>query len=63
MGVIAKGIPRGCQGFFIPVSMGYPLSVFNKRLYSQTNKYYYLSRIVFVHNQGVLLFFYQDIHA
>ena len=30
MGVIAKGIPRGCQGFFTPVSLGYPLSVFNK---------------------------------
>ena len=30
MGVIAEGIPRGCQGFFTPVSLGYPLSVFNK---------------------------------
>jgi len=30
MGVIAKGIPRGCQGLFAPVSLGYPLSVFNK---------------------------------
>jgi len=30
MGVIAKGIPRGCQGVFTPVSLGYPLSVFNK---------------------------------
>jgi len=30
MGVIAKGIPRGCQGLFTPVSLGYPLSVFNK---------------------------------
>jgi len=30
MGVIAKGIPRGCQGLFNPVSLGYPLSVFNK---------------------------------
>jgi len=29
MGVIAKGIPRGCQGLFTPVSLGYPLSVFN----------------------------------
>ena len=28
--VIAKGIPRGCQGLFTPVSLGYPLSVFNK---------------------------------
>jgi len=30
MGVIAKGIPRGCQGLFTLVSLGYPLSVFNK---------------------------------
>jgi len=30
MGVIAKEIPRGCQGLFTPVSLGYPLSVFNK---------------------------------
>jgi len=30
MGVIAKGIPRGCQGLFTPVPLGYPLSVFNK---------------------------------
>ena len=30
MDVIAKGIPRGCQGSFTPVSLGYPLSVFNK---------------------------------
>jgi len=30
MGVIAKGIPRGCQGLFTPVSLGYPLSVLNK---------------------------------
>jgi len=30
MGVIAKGIPTGCQGLFTPVSLGYPLSVFNK---------------------------------
>jgi len=29
-GVIAKGIPRGCQGLFTPMSLGYPLSVFNK---------------------------------
>jgi len=38
MGVIAEGILRGCQGLFTPVSLGYPLSVFNKKLYSQTNK-------------------------
>ena len=30
MCVIAKGFPRGCQGLFTPVSLGYPLSVFNK---------------------------------
>ena len=30
MSVIAEGIPRGCQGLFTPVSLGYPLSVFNK---------------------------------
>jgi len=30
MGVIAKGIPRGVQGLFTPVSLGYPQSVFNK---------------------------------
>jgi len=30
MGAIAKGIPRGCHGSFTPVSLGYPLSVFNK---------------------------------
>jgi len=31
MGVIAKGILRGCQGLFTPVPLGYPLSVFNKK--------------------------------
>jgi len=30
MGVIAEGIVRGCQGLFTPVSLRYPLSVFNK---------------------------------
>ena len=35
MGVIAEGIPRGCQGLFTPVSLGYPLSVFNKNLLSR----------------------------
>jgi len=35
MGVIAKGIPMGCQGLFTPVSLGYPLSVFQYKLYSQ----------------------------
>ena len=31
MGVIAKEILRGCQGLFTPVSLGYPLSVFNEK--------------------------------
>jgi len=35
MGVIAEGILRVCQGLFTPVFLGYPLSVFNKKLYSQ----------------------------
>ena len=35
MGVISKGIPRGCQGFFTSLSLGYPPSVFNKKLYSK----------------------------
>jgi len=30
MGVIAEGILRGCQSLFTPVSLGYPISVFNK---------------------------------
>jgi len=30
MGLTAEGILRGCQGLFTPVSLGYPLSVFNK---------------------------------
>ena len=39
MGVIAEGILRGCQGLFTPVSLGYPLSVFNKNsTLKQTNK-------------------------
>jgi len=38
MGVIAEGILRVCQGLFTPVSLGYPLSVFNKELYSQRKK-------------------------
>jgi len=38
MGVIAKGIFRGYQGLFTPVSLRYPLSVFNKKLYSQALK-------------------------
>jgi len=31
MGIIAEGMLRGCQGLFTPVSLGYPLSVFNKK--------------------------------
>jgi len=38
MGVIAEGILKGCQGLFTPVSLGYPLSVFNKKLYSQASR-------------------------
>ena len=38
MGVIAKGILRCCQGLFTPVSLGYPLSVFNKNSTLKTNK-------------------------
>jgi len=36
VGVIAKGIPRGGQGLCTPVSLGYPLSVFNKTLLSKS---------------------------
>jgi len=39
MGVIAKGILRGCQGLFTPVSLGYPLSVFNKNSTLNTAKW------------------------
>jgi len=39
MGVIWEGILRGCQSLFTPVSLGYPLSVFNKNsTRKQTNK-------------------------
>jgi len=38
MGVIAKGILRGCQGLFTPVSLGYPLSVFNKNSTLKSSK-------------------------
>jgi len=31
MGVIAKEILRGCQGLSTLLSLGYPLSVFNKK--------------------------------
>ena len=51
MGVIAKGILRGCQGLFTPVSLGYPLSVFNNKLYSQNTKvliYFFFNSRVFI---------------
>jgi len=39
MGVIAEGSLRGCQGLFTPMSLGYPLSFFNKNsTIKQTNK-------------------------
>ena len=38
IGVIVEGILRGCQGLFTPVSLGYPISVFNKKLYSERKK-------------------------
>jgi len=43
MGVIAKGIPRGCQGLFTPVSLGYPLSVFNKNSTLKPEMFYFAS--------------------
>jgi len=46
MNVIVKGIPRGCQSLFTPVSLGYPLSVFNK---NSTLKLYILSNKVRIH--------------
>ena len=36
--VIAEGILRGCQGLFTPVSLGYPLSVFNENSTLKGNK-------------------------
>jgi len=39
MGVIAEGILRGCQGLFTPVSLGYPLSVFNKNSTLKTPRF------------------------
>ena len=38
MGVIAERVLRGCQGLFTPVSLGYPLSVFNKNSTLKYNK-------------------------
>jgi len=40
MGVIAKGILRGCQGLFTPVSLRYPLSVFNKNSTLKTTTWF-----------------------
>jgi len=53
MSVIAKGIPRGCQGLFTPVSLGYLLSVFNKNstLKSHACVFLFLS----MHLEGALL--------
>jgi len=48
MGVIAKGISRGCQGLSTPVSLGYPLSVFNN---NSTLKHVHAS---FILNNGKL---------
>ena len=49
MGVIAKGIPRGCQDLFTPVSLGYPLSVFNQNstLKRRTLGNYFSKRICY----------------
>ena len=35
MGVIAKGIPRSCQGLFTPVSLGYHYQFLIKTLLSK----------------------------
>jgi len=60
MGVIAEGILRGCQGLFIPVSLGYPLSVFNKNstlkeqissLRIKVNKFHTSAAHVYLHIQ------------
>jgi len=50
MGIIVEGIPRGCQGLFTPVSLGYPLSVFNKNSTLKRARYYALDA---VHELGV----------
>jgi len=38
MGVIAKGILKGSQGLFTPVSLGYPLSFLVKTLFSKKER-------------------------
>ena len=50
MGVIAEGILRGCQGLSTPVSLGYPLSVFNKNstLNQRDENSYQLNNIGFI---------------
>jgi len=44
MGVTAEGILRGCQGLLNPVSLGYPLLVFNKN--STLKRYFCLSPLM-----------------
>jgi len=53
MGVIAEGIPRGCQGLFTPVSesLGYPRSVFNK---NSTLNVLYIIRVLFK-NRSIII--------
>jgi len=41
MGVKAKGIPRGCQGLFTPVSLGYPYQFSIKTLLSTLKRVSY----------------------
>jgi len=53
MGVIAEGILRGCQDLFTPVSLGYPLSVFNKNSTLERRKNERRAR---VNSSGVLCF-------
>ena len=53
MGVIAKGIPRGCQGLLTPVSLGYPLSVFNKNSTLKDRKHGQLSVMVLTSGFGL----------
>ena len=45
MGVIAEGISRGCQNLFTPVSLGYPLSVFNKNSTLKANNDFAYGRV------------------
>jgi len=52
MGVIAKGILRGCHGLSTPVSLRYPLSVFNK---NSTLKASLLAILLVLDSEGVSL--------